>query len=261
MQFKCPHCNTLLKSDEVTEGQEVECPACGLEFACEEFRQSSKAAVETGPGASGTGEAKAPKAESPAPSAERSRCAPSGRKGVAGVRRVALLALPVVALLCLLGLGVRSCGSSGATARRIEQALAYDAETGDRLLFHAPVFDERAIENLGAVSSGEARYVAAMRSYLLAAKLPKDFKIAFLNHVSAHSELGHVADTLALEMRTTGAKPGSRRAWLETAKRLSEEFAQASHEIDSTFDIVLRLAIQHGANIPEKIANPRPNVP
>lgn len=219
MQFRCPHCNTELQSDEVAEGREVECPACGRSFA---VRRTNRAK---------------------------------------SVRLVALLAVPVVVLLCLLGVGVRSCGSSGATARRIEQALAYDGETGDRLLFHGSLFNEQIIKNLGAMSSGEAKYAAAMRSYLLSAKLPKDFKIAFLNHVSAHSELGHVADTLALEMRTTGANPDATDVWLETARRLSEEFAQASHEIDSTFDVVIRLAIQHGANIPEKIANPQPNVP
>lgn len=49
MRFQCPHCHAVLQSDEVSEGQEVECPACGREFACEEFHHRPKVTVADDP--------------------------------------------------------------------------------------------------------------------------------------------------------------------------------------------------------------------
>lgn len=49
MRFQCPHCQTVLQSDEVSEGQEVECPSCGREFACEELRRRPKVTVAADP--------------------------------------------------------------------------------------------------------------------------------------------------------------------------------------------------------------------
>jgi len=45
MRFQCPNCKTVLQSDEVLEGQNVECPACGQEFACKEMQHRPKVMV------------------------------------------------------------------------------------------------------------------------------------------------------------------------------------------------------------------------
>ena len=45
MRFQCPHCQAILQSDEVSEGMEIECPACGREFSCEELKRRPKVTV------------------------------------------------------------------------------------------------------------------------------------------------------------------------------------------------------------------------
>ena len=49
MRFQCPHCNAVLQSDEVSEGQEVECPSCGREFTCRELKRRPKVTVAADP--------------------------------------------------------------------------------------------------------------------------------------------------------------------------------------------------------------------
>ncbi len=45
MRFKCPHCQSVLQSGEVAEGDTVECPACGREFVCQELKQKPKVTI------------------------------------------------------------------------------------------------------------------------------------------------------------------------------------------------------------------------
>ena len=45
MRFKCPHCQSVLQSDEVQGGISVDCPACGREFVCEELKQKPKVTI------------------------------------------------------------------------------------------------------------------------------------------------------------------------------------------------------------------------
>ena len=45
MHFQCPHCQAILQSEEVSEGMEIECPACGREFACKELKRRPKVTV------------------------------------------------------------------------------------------------------------------------------------------------------------------------------------------------------------------------
>ena len=49
MRFQCPHCQAILQSDEVTVGQEIECPSCSCEFVCKELRVRPKVTVAADP--------------------------------------------------------------------------------------------------------------------------------------------------------------------------------------------------------------------
>lgn len=39
MQFQCPHCQSILSSDGVTEGMQVKCPECSRDFVCYPYQR------------------------------------------------------------------------------------------------------------------------------------------------------------------------------------------------------------------------------
>ena len=161
-----------------------------------------------------------------------------------------------IVILCLAGGLAQSCGSRASTARRIEQALAYDIETGDR--FEVGELDEsdlkldNIVESLVKLARSERKYVSAMQAYLSTAKLPADFRDLFLNHVSAHQELARVEETLGYEMHAHGAPDNPDYELSTIVKQGLVKLSAANQSVSDSYGLLKHRAIQYGAKIPEE---------
>lgn len=156
-----------------------------------------------------------------------------------------------IAVLCSAGGMAQSCGSKTSTARRIEQALEHDIETGKRFLADSDLTGKQVRNALIEQAEGEKNYGSAMQSYLSTAKLPQDFKEAFLDHISAHLALARIEEKMAADLAANGGSTNLDPETVQVVRRWMAPFTDASHVIAETYDLVKRRAIQHGARLPE----------